>query len=147
MTDEVNKVIDDFKTVAETQGYSFTSNVDEGAVIKADEKGIHELINILIDNAIKYCDENGKVEVKLNKKGKNVNLIVSNDYAEGEGQDYKRFFDRFYRADLSHNSEKKGFGIGLSMAQHFTEMFKGKIGVHYKNGMITFTVAFNAKKG
>ena len=145
MTDEVNKVIDDFKTVAETQGYSFTSNVDEGAVIKADEKGIHELINILIDNAIKYCDENGKVEVKLNKKGKNVNLIVSNDYAEGEGQDYKRFFDRFYRADLSHNSEKKGYGIGLSMAESLVRMFKGKISVNYKKPMISFVVTFAQK--
>ena len=67
-------------------------------------------------------------------------MAVSNDYIEGEGEDYRRFFDRFYRADESHNNEKKGFGIGLSMADSLVRMFGGRINVTYKKPQIIFTV-------
>ncbi|WP_424449989.1 ATP-binding protein [Pectinatus cerevisiiphilus] len=54
--------------------------------------------------------------------------------------DYSRFFERFYRGDTSHSNEKKGYGIGLSMAEELVHLIKGKIGVSYAAGMITFTV-------
>ena len=50
------------------------------------------------------------------------------------------FFERFYRADASHNSQKGGYGIGLSMAQEIVSMMKGKLSVDWKKGRIIFTV-------
>lgn len=140
MSEEVNKVMKDFTAVAETQGKKLEYSVADDVHVKADEKGIHELINILVDNAVKYCDEEGTITVSLHPKGKATCLTVSNDYIEGDGKDYKRFFDRFYRDDQSHNSEKQGYGIGLSMADSLVRMFKGKINVNYKKPVITFTV-------
>ena len=89
---------------------------------------------------MKYCDEGGEIVLSLEKKGKNAILSVSNDYLEGDGVDYKRFFDRFYREDVSHSNEKKGYGIGLSMAESIVRMFKGKISVSYKKPKISFHV-------
>ena len=144
----VEKVAAEFRVLAEKNQLQYTTEIARDKYVKADEAGLRELVSILVDNALKYCSEGGQVLINLDSsKLHGAVLSVSNTYPEQEGVDYSKFFDRFYRADESHNSEKKGFGIGLSMAQHFTEMFKGKIGVHYKNGMITFTVAFNAKKG
>ena len=140
MSEEVNKVIKDFKAVVDTQGKKLEYTVAENIHVKADEKGIHELTNILVDNAVKYCDEEGTIKVTLSQKGKTTYLAVSNDYKEGTGIDCKRFFDRFYREDQSHNSEKQGYGIGLSMADSLVRMFKGKINVSYKKPVITFTV-------
>ena len=140
MSEEVNKVMKDFTAVAETQGKKLEYSVADDVHVKADEKGIHELINILVDNAVKYCDKEGTITVSLHPKGKAACLTVSNDYIEGDGKDYKRFFDRFYRDDQSHNSEKQGYGIGLSMADSLVRMFKGKINVNYKKPVITFTV-------
>lgn len=137
---EADKVVSSFKTVAETQGKRLEADIAENVNVKADEKGIHELLNILVDNAVKYCDEEGLVKVTLHQKGKTAVLTVSNDYIEGEGEDYRRFFDRFYRADESHNNEKKGFGIGLSMADSLVRMFGGRINVTYKKPQIIFTV-------
>ena len=74
------------------------------------------------------------------QKGKNSVLTVSNSYAAGKGVDYSRFFERFYREDKSHNSEKKGYGIGLSMASEMVKQFKGKMTVSYKDGTISFVV-------
>ena len=137
---EAAKSVANFKTVAETKGLTLESVIEEDIHVEADEKGIFELINILLDNAVKYCDDGGAILIVLSKKGKYSSLVVSNDYAEGEGVDYKRFFDRFYREDQSHNSSKKGYGIGLSMAESLTRMFKGKIHVTYKKPIISFTV-------
>jgi Signal transduction histidine kinase len=129
-----------FKTVAEAAGKSFDSIITPDVKILADERGSRELISILVDNAVKYCDEGGSVNMSLTSRGKKAILTVSNDYKAGEGVDYSRFFERFYRADESHNNATKGYGIGLSMAESLVEMFNGRIGVNYKNKVITFTV-------
>ena len=82
----------------------------------SDWKCMNELIHIFLDNAVKYCDKGGTISVSAAGTKKNVTVSVTNDYKEGEGVDYSRFFERFYRNDESHNSEKAGYGIGLSIA-------------------------------
>ncbi|MBR4760532.1 MAG: HAMP domain-containing histidine kinase [Lachnospiraceae bacterium] len=133
-------VVISFQPVLSQSGKEFVHEIEEEVMVMAEDRSFHELVSILVDNAAKYCDDNGKVEVRLSKKGRTMTLAVSNSYAEGEGVDYSRFFDRFYRQDQSHNSEKKGYGIGLSMASEMVQKFKGKISVTYKDGMICFTV-------
>jgi len=140
MSSEAESVMTSFKSVAETQGITLKTQIEEGIHVMADQKGLRELMNILMDNAVKYCDEAGTVEMTLAKKGKNALFTVSNDYAAGEGIEYNQFFDRFYREDKSHNSEKQGYGIGLSMAESLVRMFKGRIAVSYKKPVITFSV-------
>ena len=108
-------------------------------MIKAEERSVQELCSILLDNAAKYCDEGGCVKVELTG-GKNAHLSVSNDYAAGEGVDYHRLFDRFYREDSARTSGS-GFGIGLSIAQSVTEHHKGSIrAVKADEGVIGFVV-------
>lgn len=140
ISEQAAKSVANYKTVAETRGLTFDSEIEEDIHINADEKGVYELINILLDNAIKYADDGGNVSVRLARKGKNAIINVSNDYEEGDGVDFSRFFDRFYREDKSHSSEKQGYGIGLSMAESLVGMFKGRISVSYKKPVITFTV-------
>jgi signal transduction histidine kinase len=106
----------------------------------SDKNLVQELISIMMDNAVKYCDEGGEVRAVLSHRGKRVKLRFLNNYSAGADADYSRFFDRFYRADQSHNSAKKGFGIGLSMAQEIVSTLKGKISVGWKDGIIMFTI-------
>ena len=110
--------------------------------IQTDEKCFLELLNIFLDNAVKYCDEGGTIRLTLRKGKKDgaAALAISNDYAAGEHEDYTRFFERFYRSDESHNSAKAGYGIGLSMAREILGMLKGKIRVSWKDGRITFSM-------
>ena len=139
-SEKAEDVCKSFKTVADAAGKGFEADISPDIKIVADERGSRELVSILVDNAVKYCDDGGTVKVNLHSRGRRAFLTVSNDYSDGEGVDYSRFFERFYREDQSHNSEKVGYGIGLSMAESLVEMFKGKITVNYKNKVITFTV-------
>lgn len=139
----VQKVANDFKSVTEKAGKDYQVNIQEGLYVRASENELYELVSILIDNACKYCDEGGQVMVTVTKRRrrKQARLTVSNTYAAGKDVDYSRFFDRFYREEESHNNQKQaGYGIGLSMAESLVRLFKGKISVAYKKGMITFTV-------
>lgn len=138
----VKKVAGNFKSVIEKAGKKYEIKLQEDIHVKATEDELYELVSILIDNACKYCDEDGQIFVTLTKakRGKRARLTVANSYADGKNIDYSRFFDRFYREDESHNQKQPGYGIGLSMAESLVRIFKGRIWVSYKKGLIGFTV-------
>lgn len=135
----VEKTTDAFAPVAKQNGKTLTKDVAEGVRMVASESQIQQLVTLFVDNAIKYCDEGGEIKVSLRQKGKGVKIAVSNNYADGKDVDYNRFLDRFYREDQSHNIDKGGFGIGLSIADSIVSQYRGKLEVSYQNGVIEFS--------
>ncbi|MCR4751675.1 MAG: HAMP domain-containing histidine kinase [Eubacterium sp.] len=142
MTALVKEAAENFETVIKQQGKSFESQIDEGVKVRAESRSVSELCSIFLDNAAKYCDDGGMVTVVLTARGKGARLAFCNSYAAGENVDYRRFFDRFYREDESHNSKKSGFGIGLSIAQEISKHLGAKLQVAYKAGVISFILNF-----
>ena len=145
-SDIVTKSSKSFKSLAIKGGKNFESDIQKDIFISGDEGALYELINILIDNANKYCDEGGTIGVRLSQHGitfKKAKLVVYNTYKEGKNIDYSKFFERFYREDQSHNSRISGYGVGLSIARNIINRHKGKIHVTYKNDIIYFNVYFN----
>ncbi|MBQ9156556.1 MAG: GHKL domain-containing protein [Eubacterium sp.] len=143
----VADTVSDFGPVADRLSITLETSIEPDLRITGVESHVKELLNILCDNAVKYCDEGGKVLVSLasasgRAHGKRITLTVSNSYQDGEHVDLSRFFERFYRQDSSHSNEKAGHGIGLAMAEGFVEELKGKIAVRYRDGMIHFRVDF-----
>lgn len=135
------RVVNSLKSLVLTENKTFESHIQPDIKINADESYFYELVSILLDNANKYCDPNGKVEVTLVRQKKNMVLTIANSYADGAGINYQKLFDRFYRVDKSHtNNQKAGFGIGLSMAQMIVECFKGRIKAKYDKGKVAFIV-------
>ena len=134
----INDALPSFKTLALQQEKEIKSDVPSNLLIQGVDSSVQELVNILLDNAIKYCDDEGIIDITAAPKGRTVRLMISNTYIEGEGVDYSRFMDRFYRQDASRN-EKKGYGIGLSMAEALCEQMHGKLQISYRGGMISFT--------
>lgn len=135
-----------FLQMATDQEKTLIYQIKPQVFIKSENKCLYELINILVDNAVKYCDNNGTINIKLTSNKKQAYLTISNDYIDGQNLDFSRFFERFYREDSSHNSEKMGYGIGLSIAEELTKLLKGNIKVHYNNNKIIFTIKFNLIK-
>ncbi|MBQ1492539.1 MAG: GHKL domain-containing protein [Blautia sp.] len=141
---DVSSVLKDtiktFAPVATQEGKKMSEQLAEGLTILGEESEIRQLASLLIDNAIKYCDEAGEIMVLLQSvKKTQVKLTVSNSYAEGENINYSRFFDRFYRQDEAHSIDKGGFGIGLSIAESLVHQYRGSISASWKDGVISFT--------
>ena len=131
---------DSYAPVAKSEGKELEKSIPENVTMFANESTIRQLATLLLDNAIKYCDDGGKVEVSLLQKGRGISFCVSNSYAEGENVDYSRFFERFYRQDESHNTDKGGYGIGLSIAESLVKQYNGTIDARWKDGIIYFDV-------
>ena len=139
------KVATDFAPLFKKEDKNFESLIEADIIEKVAQEEFYELLSILLDNARKYCDPAGTIRLTLKRKAyllrKRTCITVSNDYKDGQATNIKRFFDRFYRAETSHNNQTTaGHGIGLSMAQHLVSLFRGKIFVTYKKQVITFTV-------
>ena len=137
----VQETVEPFEALAKREEKDLAVNITPGVTMITDESGM--LSSTLVDNAIKYCDEKGMIGISLipTKKKNTCILTVSNSYADGANIDCKRFFDRFYREDQSHHTEggKKGYGIGLSVAESIANRNGGSIRVDWKDGIIAFT--------
>ena len=136
----VRESVEPFKAMAEQEHLKLAQDIEPDVKKVTDGDKIRQLTTILIDNAIKYCDDNGAINVRLSggKKGKNIQLTVSNTYAQGATVDYNQFFDRFYREDSSHNIDRGGYGIGLSIAESICKQNSGSIKAEWKDGEIFF---------
>lgn len=133
---------DEFKLLATDQGKTLKTEPPKTPLtVHSDQKRLSELLRILMDNAVKYCDDGGTITLTAEKKRSSAVITVSNDYKDGKDVDYSRFFERFYRNDESHNSSKKGFGIGLSIAQEIAKLLSAELKVGWKDGIITFSIA------
>lgn len=97
----------------------------------------HVWIN-LIDNAIKFSDEGGKVEINIADKDELLSVSVSNNGGGILPEQQKRIFQKFYQADESHSSE--GNGIGLAVVKGVTELHKGTVSVYSEDNTTEFTV-------
>ena len=104
---------------------TFTEEIEPGISYTGDEAAIRKLLSILLDNAMKYSEPGGEVKVRL-EGAKNPRLTVYNT-ANIDPETVPHLFERFYRGDKSRSSEKKGFGIGLSIAKAVVDAHKGKI--------------------
>ena len=109
--------------------------------MNGDQKAIRQLVDIFLDNAVKYSPEGGTITVKLKKSGKYIGLSVTNSTKNPvTKENIKHIFDRFYRADESRNSETGGYGIGLSIAKSIVEVHKGKISANVpESGKLTMS--------
>ena len=138
----VKETAEAFAPLSAQQGKEIRCETEDNVRGFATRDGYAELVSILLDNAVKYCDEAGEIVLTLKRRGRahGSQLRVTNPYAEGAGLDMSRFFDRFYRADESHSSLRKGYGIGLSMAEGLVREFHGRIAAEYRDGVIAFVV-------
>ena len=131
----VSETASSFNALATAQSIDYETDIRPGILMKGYPEAIRHLTSILLDNAIKYSPENGKVSIELKQDRKNVILTVFNDVAIPVAQDMMtHLFERFYRTDASRNSETGGHGLGLSIAKAIADTHKGKISAHTNDG-------------
>ena len=88
---------------------------------------LYEIIYNLCDNAIRYNNEGGKVNVDIKTESNNIVLSVSDNGIGIPLEHQARIFERFYRVDKSHSKETGGTGLGLSIVKHAVMYHGGKI--------------------
>ena len=128
VSDVVAQEAESFKGPAQAAGKNIDIKIEENLSMNGDQKAVRQLVDIFMDNAIKYSPDGGTISVKLKKTGRYIGLSVTNSTKTPvTKENTKHMFDRFYRTDASRNSDTGGYGIGLSIAKSIVEAHKGKI--------------------
>ena len=145
LSDAVYDTVKSFEHVAKSRGRKLAVSVEEHIFFEGEEFKIRQVTSILMDNAVKYCDEGGCISVTLTA-GKQIHLTVSNPCKNLSECKLERLFERFYRADKARSSDGS-FGLGLSIAKSIVEMHHGTIRARALHGsIIQFEIVFRAKR-
>lgn len=137
-----------FESVAFEEEKNIDNEITPDIFIRGDSNRLKQLIIILIDNAIKYSNEKGYINVNLTKTQDKILLSVNNTGEPIPEEKISHIFDRFYRADESRARKKDGYGLGLAIAKTIVDAHHGKIVVKSSEDEgTTFTVAFPLAKG
>ena len=127
LSDVTEETTQTFQALAKTQDKTLTSSIEPMVSMCGDENAIRRLIALLLDNAVKYSDPQGKISLSLEKQKNSVRLCVYNTAQHVSQESLGHLFDRFYRADQSRNSQTGGYGLGLSIALAIVSAHRGKI--------------------
>lgn len=127
ISDLAEELVESFQTLAKTQNKKLSCYIEPMISMNGDEKAIRQLVSILMDNAMKYSDDGGRIELALEMHKNLIQLSVFNTAESIPRESLSHLFDRFYRVDQSRNSKTGGYGLGLSIASAIVASHKGKI--------------------
>ncbi|WP_449136249.1 sensor histidine kinase [Senegalimassilia anaerobia] len=129
LSDVIEGEVLQFESVAFERGVRLESQVEPGIELRGNEQRLRRLAGTLIDNACKYVDDGGAVDVALSRSGKQARLAVRNTGAPISPEDLPHVFDRFYRADKARTGGAGGHGLGLAIARAIAEEHGGNLSV------------------
>jgi two-component system phosphate regulon sensor histidine kinase PhoR len=114
---------------------------DPAAAAWADEEAVDQILDNLVDNALKYTPAGGRITVRWRVEADQVCLEVADTGIGIPAADLPRVFERFYRVDRARSRELGGTGLGLAIVKHLTQAMKGTVEAASTVGQgTTFTV-------
>ena len=128
-----------FQLLYEEKGQTLQNAIPDGITLQGSERHLYQVLDVLLDNALKYSVAEGHTNVELKRIGHSCLLTVSNTGEPISKEDLKNIFKRFYRADKAR-SLNGSYGLGLSIAEAIVEAHKGKIWAASEPGYNTFFV-------
>ena len=125
----IEQLVKPFQEMATIDGKEFILHNDATLEVPIDEKKIHQVLVILLDNALKYTNPEDKIILDSSVNHKEWLIHVKNTGPSISEEDQARIFDRFYREDQSRAKETGGYGLGLAIAKQVIEQHHGQISV------------------
>lgn len=137
------RVLAALEPVAKKAGVTVSARFDANCHVLATEDDLFHLLHNLVDNAVKYNTENGRVAVSVLRDRENVVITVEDTGIGIPEEDLPYIFDRFYRVEKSRHREEGGTGLGLSIVRSTADRHGGAVTVrHAEPHGTVFTVTF-----
>ena len=130
-----------FVPLTEARGQTLEVLADQPCTVRGDPNRLHQLIVILLDNAVKHGHADGHIRAALEPVRGQARLTVSDDGPGIDPEHLPHLFERFYRVDPARSREGGGTGLGLSIARWIVRAHRGRIQATSTPGLgTTFTV-------
>lgn len=127
LTDLVESEALQFESIAFERSIELKATLDDNVELKGNPTQLRRLVATLLDNACKYANDEGCVEVRLKRKGQRAEIAVRNTGAAIPAEDLPHIFDRFYRTDKARTHDDSGYGLGLSIAYSIVKEHGGTL--------------------
>jgi signal transduction histidine kinase len=131
LNEVIDDVLDDFIVVMKQKKITLTKEIDKVYKVNAHKQSIEEVLKILIDNAVKYCDEGLDININV-EANKKTHIYISNAFKDVDHLEFDALFNRFYRSDSARASDGS-FGLGLSIAASIVDYHHGQIKAYKKD--------------
>jgi two-component system phosphate regulon sensor histidine kinase PhoR len=143
----VKDVYDSMELKAERKNFTLLikKESDRPFFVNADKEKIRQVITNLVDNAIKYGNESGRVVASFYDMDENILTEITDNGIGIPEEHLPRLFERFYRVDKHRSREQGGTGLGLAIVKHIIEAHQQTINVRSTKGVGT-TFAFTLQK-
>ena len=122
------------RTAAEKKGQTILEKIEPNLTLMGDPIKLNQVLYNLIDNAMKYTPDGGKIQVLLKKEERGILWQVKDNGIGIPPEDREHIFDRFYRVDKARSRETGGTGLGLSIVRQQVNMHGGTISVESEPG-------------
>ena len=129
LKDLIEELYEDCEVLATKKQISIEVGKKEDISIQGDKVRLRQLFLNLIDNAIKYTPEKGRVSLQLERQNGFAKVQVADTGIGIPKEEQNKIFDRFYRVDKARSREMGGSGLGLSIAKWIAELHHGRIEV------------------
>jgi signal transduction histidine kinase len=145
LSEKVEQQLLGMEVLAFEKNIEMDYEVQPNLIVEGNAEQLIQVVMILLDNALKYTPEQGKIKLNLRYSNHQVILSVKNTGEGIQPEDINRIFDRFYRVDKVRSRTSGSHGLGLSIAKAIVEQHEGKIFCESISGEITiFTVKLKA---
>jgi signal transduction histidine kinase len=132
LSEVIRQAVDLYEDLAEDSGLALQIDAPDGLIVDMDRVRIRQVIANLIDNAVKYTPEGGRITVAATASEGDAVITVSDTGAGIAEEDLPRIWDRLYRADRSRST--RGLGLGLSLVRAIVQAHGGSVAVQSAPG-------------
>jgi len=142
----VADAVSSVRHTADLKQLDITMSIDPDTVdIRADEKALYRILLNLLDNAVKYTPDSGKIRVSSSVEDGSLKITVEDSGIGIDPKHFPRIFERFYRVDKGRSRDLGGTGLGLAIVKHLAGAMDGEISVESRPGKgSSFTVRLPA---
>lgn len=123
-----------FSQLAIVKEVELETDIEQPLEMVGDSERMHQLLVILLDNALKYTNEKGRIFVSCKRDGQRITVVVRDTGIGIPREDIPYLFDRFFRVDKMRSRSTEGTGLGLSIAKWIVDAHNGKIHVSSEEG-------------
>lgn len=139
LSDTAIQVLLSFEKQLESKQLEVDVDLEDYLMVNGDRDYIYRVVYNLVDNAVKFVEEKGRLTIKAETQGKMAQFLVRNTGSMIPQEDLPRVFDRFYKVDRSRSMDRTGAGLGLYFVKSIVILHGGDISVQSNCGETEFS--------
>ena len=145
LSKEIQMSVAAFESMIYEKEIKLETNINEGIYFNGEKEDIKHILSIILDNAIKHTEKEGKIIVNTVKEKNDIKIEIKNQGEPIPEEEQEKIFERFYRIDKARSRSEKRYGLGLAIAKEIVDKYNGTIKANSKDGFTSFIVKLNNK--